>query len=153
MNDLKAADIELKEATDDDGDFLPGRNVLCYTINEIIQKIEGTYNEDDRKFFYVPFLKTNDVLLDEKYLPVLSNVEELTELSAAARIEAFFKAEKKPLVTRIADILDGEDDYGSAELIINYLEAHPEDDSDLVLLAEKIKGGKEFPHNNICMYT
>ncbi len=149
LNDLKAADIELKEATDDDGDFLPGRNVLCYTINEIIQKIEGTYNEDDRKFFYVPFLKTNDVLLDEKYLPVLSNVEELTELSAAARIEAFFKAEKKPLVTRIADILDGEDDYGSAELIINYLEAHPEDDSDLVLLAEKIKGGKEFPHNNI----
>lgn len=98
-------------------------NVLRRTLTELMQRIEGDYDEKEYRYFYVDFLRTPWVLLDADFLPrVTGSVEELDEFFPLYRIEQHFYAEKPSLTERLRRILDGSDDLGSARHIVHVLE-------------------------------
>ncbi len=102
-----------------------GKRVLMETLLEIQSRVEGDYKEGSYKYFYMNFLKNNKILLDENFLPVLDEVLELPEFSVRNRILSHCKeteAEEKSWEERIEDIYKQEDNYGSAELIFQYIE-------------------------------
>lgn len=110
--EMKDADLAVKA----------GNSVLLATLSELKDRLIGTYKDGDHKFFYISFLKNDKVLLDEDYLPVLEEVLELPEFSVRNRILQHYKGEHLTLEGRLKEIFDGEDDYGSARLILRYFE-------------------------------
>lgn len=100
------------------------RQVLSHTIGEIVRRLRGDYEEKEQRFFYVDFLRTPYVLLDEDFLPrVTQPVGDLESFFPLRRIEQHFAAEKPAFAVRLQEILDGSDDLGSARLIVSYLDA------------------------------
>ena len=85
--------------------------------------IEGTYEEYEKRFFYAPFLFTDDVLLDENFCPDLEvRSAEVKELLPEYRILEHTKKFRVEPIERLKEILDdGGDDYGIARLIVEYL--------------------------------
>lgn len=115
----------LAENESDAVDIRAGKRVLQETLMEIQSRISGDYKEGSYKYFYMDFLKNDKVLLDENYFPVLDEVLELPDFSVRNRILKHCKetdAEKKSWEERIDDIYRKEDNYGSAELIFQYVE-------------------------------
>ena len=103
-----------------------GLCVLGATLNDIRKRIDGTYSEAEKKYFYAPFLLTDDVILDENYFPDLDiHSAELTTLSPEYRITNHVRSISQGTKTypeRLSEILDEQgDDYGSARLIAKYL--------------------------------
>ena len=102
-----------------------GIEAIRFTLDELLRCIEGTFEEVERKFFYAPFLFTEDVLLDENFFPDLElrSVDVSKLLPENRIIEHSNKSLMEP-VARLKEILDdGGDDYGSARLIVEYLKA------------------------------
>lgn len=99
-----------------------GNAVLLTTLQEIEERLSGTYKESEHKYFYVNFLKNDKVLLDEEYFPVFDEVIELPELSLENRIELHCKGIEFRWEERLQEIFSGQDDYGSAELILSYMQ-------------------------------
>ena len=100
------------------------RQVLSHTIGEIVRRLRGDYEEKEQRFFYADFLRTPYVLLDEDFLPrVTQPVGDLESFFPLRRIEQHFAAEKPAFAVRLQEILDGSDDLGSARLIVSYLDA------------------------------
>ncbi len=102
-----------------------GLQVVQFTLNEIKKCIDGTYDENEKAFFYVQFLSTEDVLLDESFCPDLTiRSLDIEKLQPENRILAHAAKEPRQFDVRLKEILeDGYDDYGSAKLIIDYLRA------------------------------
>jgi len=122
-----------------------GLEVIRFTLGEVLRCIEGTYEEVERKFFYAPFLFTDDVLLDESFCPDLElRSVDVSKLLPETRI---IEHSNKPLmepVARLKEILnDGGDDYGSARLIVEYLKATA---PDIIVsgFAKNIDDGEEY---------
>ena len=93
------------------------RQVLSHTIGEIVRRLRGDYEEKEQRFFYADFLRTPYVLLDEDFLPrVTQPVGDLESFFPLRRIEQHFAAEKPAFAVRLQEILDGSDDLGSARL-------------------------------------
>ena len=63
------------------------------------------------------------MLLDERFFPILDEIPELPELSVRRRILRHCQEPEKEWKDRLKEIFSGEDDYGSAELILEYLNA------------------------------
>lgn len=100
------------------------RQVVSRTIGEIVRRLRGDYDEKEQRFFYADFLRTPYVLLDEDFLPrVTQSVGDLESFFPLRRIEQHFAAEKPAFAVRLQEILDGSDDLGSARLIVSYLDA------------------------------
>ena len=100
------------------------RQVISRTIGEIVRRLRGDYDEKEQRFFYADFLRTPYVLLDEDFLPrVTQPVGDLESFFPMRRIEQHFAAEKPAFAVRLQEILDGSDDLGSARLIVSYLDA------------------------------
>nr|WP_296957231.1 hypothetical protein [uncultured Mediterraneibacter sp.] len=112
---------ELSEMSSAKLDECAGRIVLKQTLEELKSRLSGEYKDGSYKFYYIDFLKGDKVLLDEEFLPMLDEVPELPDFSAMSRIQLHCNEEEKELTDRIRDIFDGEDDYGSALLILKYL--------------------------------
>lgn len=100
-----------------------GRHVLAATAKELLSRLNGTYKEEDHKFFYYDFLQNGWILLDESGLPELDDVSEIEEMTALKRIEKHAFGKLVDLETRLQNILEEEDDFGTAELIYEYLRA------------------------------
>lgn len=99
-----------------------GETVLVETLKELESRLSGEYKEGTYKFYYIDFLKNDKVLLDENYLPILEEVPELPDFSVMSRIRLHCEEEDWELTDRLQNIFEGEDDYGSAELILKYLD-------------------------------
>lgn len=102
-----------------------GLEAIRYALKDILCCIDGTYEENERKYFYAPFLFTDDVLLDESFCPTLdAHGAEIMELQPEYRILAHANKEIDDSEERLKFILeDGGDDFGTARLIIEYLRA------------------------------
>lgn len=98
-----------------------GKQIICDALSELATRIDGSYNEASHRFFYIDFLKSEWVLLDEDVLPVFDEVFEVPELSIMARIERHCSEPDQSFEERMQQILEGGDDYGSARLIELYL--------------------------------
>ncbi len=99
-----------------------GKEVLLQTLKELESRLSGEYTEGAYRFYYIDFLKNDKVLLDEEYLPILDEVLELPDFSVMSRILMHCEEEESEFTDRMDDIFAGGDDYGSAELILKYLE-------------------------------
>lgn len=105
--------------------------VLVETLNELSEKISGSYEEDRHRYFYLAFLHNDHVLLDNNFMPILDRVEYLDVLSPENRILKHFTETEVPFAQRLANIFGGADDYGSAELILRWMKQHQIEDTDV----------------------
>lgn len=132
---------------------LAGLEVIRYTLDEIRRCIDGTYVEYERRYFYVPFLMTDDILLDDTFCPDFAvHSSEIAELQPENRILEHACEESKYHEGRLSEILkdrlseileDGGDDYGTARLIVEYFE---ETDASIntEMYRRNISSGEEY---------
>ncbi len=121
---LQCIDKAITFFESDEKAFLPdicGKQIIQETLTELRHRLDGTYNEAEHNYFYIDFLKNQWVLLHDNYMPVFDEVFELSNLSILARIERHYSEPDIPFETRMQEIMEGEDDYGSARLIAHYL--------------------------------
>lgn len=97
--------------------------ILIDTLSELQDRLDGSYNENKVKYFYIDFLKSDQVLLDDEFLPVLDkNFNDVKDWAIIERILHHSKKELDSLETRLHVIFEEYgDDYGSAKLIDVYL--------------------------------
>ena len=103
-----------------------GAIILKNTIQELMARIDGSYDERSYQYYYIDFLRANFVLLDEDYLPDMQgNFVDFQELSLANRVLEHSKAGLLSFEEMLNSIfVEYGDNYGSAELIMSYLEAY-----------------------------
>lgn len=143
MEDISDAIMSLKQEEPDSLKNEAGRRVLLHTLHDLSARLDGSYDDDTKKFFYVDFLRNDKVLLDKKFCPVFINVSEINELSILTRIEDHVKSPLLSFENRLDSIIRGQDDYGSAALILQYLKLHPlliNDQSILLRDVDKLVG-------------
>ena len=97
-----------------------GKIVLVQTLRELEQRLSGEYKEGAYKYYYIDFLKNDKVLLDEDFLPILDEVFELPDFSILSRIQSHCDENETDFSDRLQKIFAGDDDYGSAALILKY---------------------------------
>lgn len=126
-----------------------GQAVLGAALTELAARLEGTYDEDSSQYFYLGFLKNDKVLLDDDYLPVLDDVNEIPELSVLSRIEDHFSSPERDLESRLVEIFKGGDDYGSAALILQVLRKYPGTVKNRELLDSSIENALLYPRKDM----
>ena len=112
--------VALSEKDSGDWKERAGKAVLQQTLKELKSRLSGEYKEGSYQFYYIDFLKNDKVLLDEDALPILDEVFELPDFSVISRIQQHCTEEEHEFADRMQEIFEGEDDYGSAELILKY---------------------------------
>ena len=159
IDNMKGAKAELeKKRSNIQLAELAGIIILENTLTELISRIDGSFDEKAYKYFYIDFLRGKSVLLDENYLPDLKgNAKDFKELTLTNRIFIHSKETLMTFEEKLNDIFyNYGDDYGTAELIISYLEDMEEKSFDYNYdvksseeLAEKDAGNKfnEFIEN------
>ena len=125
-----------------------GLHVLIYTLKEILSCLTGEYDESVKKYFYAPFLLTDDVMLDEDYLPDLDmHSSTMSTLWPTVRIlehVAKLRSREHTYEHRLTEILDGQgDDYGAARLIVDYLMTKEPTD-ELAEISSNIESGEIY---------
>lgn len=103
---------------------LAGAILLENTLKEFVARMDGSFDEKTYKYFYIDFLRGKSVLLDENYLPDgKGNVKDFKELTLANRVFVHSKEKLMTFEEKLNDIFyNYGDDYGTAQLIIDYLE-------------------------------
>lgn len=101
-------------------------HILQGTLKEISECISGAYSEKTHKYFYAPFLLTDDIMLHEDYLPDLDmHSTMLKQLMPASRILSHVHKRGNAhytYVDRLHEIMEEQgDDFGAARLISAYL--------------------------------
>ena len=112
-----------------------GIKVLLYTLNELQERLDGSYDESSSKYFYIDFLRSDSVLLDDTYRPDFRGLFlNLGEFSLMERVKKHEGSTLDSFEHRLEVIFNEYgDDYGSACLIDSYLEEKTGES----LLAEK----------------
>lgn len=113
----------IKESNVGHCDIVAGTIILTNTLKELKSRIEGDYSDIAEKFFYVDFLRSDCVLLNDDYLPDFGYKSLVdTDLSAVNRILKHSTMELLDFDARLEEIfMKKGDDYGSAKLIDDYL--------------------------------
>ena len=139
------------------GKKIANATVLIETLQEIKDKLEGTFESVGQKYFYVDFLRGDKVLLEENYLPNFSfNTLDGTNTSIAERIIEHSRAVLPTFEERIKDTFENRGwDFGTAQLIDAYLEEingksyiaqskYNLKDSENAVKKNALKGKKDF---------
>ena len=128
LDDIKKSIDEIETVCGDDieEDEKAGLRVLIYTLGEIFRCLNASFDENERRYFYAPFLLTDDIMLDEYFIPDLDvHGASLAVLNPANRILAHLKKMEsidRDYGQRLTDILENqEDNYGTAKLLVRYL--------------------------------
>ncbi len=99
-----------------------GLSVVEDVLREFSGRLEGIYPMEGNKYFYVDFLRSDHVLLDDGYLPELQrSFDDAAHNSAFARILAHAAMELPTMEERIREAFNGGDDLHSARLLDNCL--------------------------------
>lgn len=103
--------------------FGAGGNVIDKTLVELSARLEGNFNPLERKYFYAQFLCSDKIILDENYLPKLDlNISDGTRENIPEQILKHAALKLPTFEERIEQIFEsGGDDFGSAQLIDDYL--------------------------------
>lgn len=109
------------------GSVHDGLACLISTLEEFQARMNGSFFDANRRFFYVDFLKYGYVMLDENFLPENDEYTQFLDgFSPAERIAEHSQRPDRSFEERIAEIFGSDellkDDYGCAHLIKNYLE-------------------------------
>ena len=102
-----------------------GISVVIKTLEELCRRLNGTYNEIEREYFYVEFLCGDYVIADENCLPNFNlNITDGINENIPAQIEKHSKQKKFPTVAERLEFIfskDGSANYGAAQILDNYL--------------------------------
>ncbi|MBQ4404297.1 MAG: hypothetical protein II857_07790 [Selenomonadaceae bacterium] len=100
-----------------------GAVVVAKTLEELSARLDGSYNRIEHKYFYAEFLCGDKVVLDENYLPNFElNISDGKPDGIAEQIKKHAAQELPSFEARIEQIFEaGGDDFGSAQLIDDYL--------------------------------
>ena len=100
--------------------------ILSDAVKELLAKLDGSYEESGRKFFYIKFLLTDDILLDDSYLPeIYATLMDKPGFNILRRIERHAAAQLPGLAERIDDLFSNDiskNDLRSASLLRSYAE-------------------------------
>ena len=128
LDDIKKsiAEVEAVCSEDIEEDEKAGLSVLVYTLDEVSRCLDASFDENERRYFYAPFLLTDDIMLDESFFPDLDDHgASLAAIYPANRILAHLKkmaGVEHDYEKRLKDILENqEDNYGMAKLLVRYL--------------------------------
>ena len=125
-----------------------GLQVIDFALEEIASYMDGSFQEDSRTYFYLPFLLTDDILLSEDWMPDLDMYDAtLTNLQPSYRILEHVRKMRERTPTcqeRLAEMLDGQcDDYGAASMLLEYL-SKTQPELDLTEQMEYIEAGENY---------
>jgi len=102
-------------------------SVLNRTLRDICGRIDGSYNDSMRKYYFIDFLKNSFITLDENGTPDLSSTfYSVPGFSITARIIKHASEPERPFEERLEEIFSkntGNNDYGSAVIISRYLDS------------------------------
>lgn len=123
-----------------------GTYSLCMTAEELLAKMNGTYSAKQRKYMFVDFLRGEDILLDDEYLPELqSTFCGRGRMNILSRIRHHAAECTSTLTERVGRIFspdETEHDFRAARLI----RAYAEDIGD-----SPLAGMKEFDIMDDCL--
>ncbi|WP_288339272.1 hypothetical protein [uncultured Allobaculum sp.] len=120
-----------------------GCQVLRSTLSEIVRKLEGTCLEDEKKFYYFPFVRQDWVLLNEDFVPYLKEPYYLPDLLVSERILKNYEnrgVENTAWADRVQELfLPSSSCFGTVDRIEEYYQLHLEKfaDEDMTLLQYK----------------
>jgi len=128
LEDIKKSIDEIKAVCNDDigEDEKAGLQILINTLDEIFRCLDASFDESERRYFYSPFLLTDDIMLDETFFPDLDDHgASLSAINPANRILVHLQKMESTghdYEQRLKDILENqEDNYGTAKLLVSYL--------------------------------
>ena len=110
-----------------DPELCTGLFLLAATAQELSARLDGSWKFEQEKYMYVDFLRTNNVTLNEDFMPDLTSTFcVLPEFNILARIRRHVSAEKLSFQDQINQIYGMDrfcNNYGTADRIMAYLEA------------------------------
>ena len=116
----------IKAARENLNDTDAGAIVLAKTLEEMSARINGSYNKLKHKYFYAEFLRGDKVALDENYFPNFDlNIYDGTQNDISEQIKEHAAEKLSGFEERIEQIFEaGGDDFGTAQLIDNYIKSY-----------------------------
>lgn len=126
LNDLHdELTSELAGSVDDD--VRMGIGLLAATVDELSGKLIGSWNQNERTYYFADFLQSNCILLDEDYLPdFTSTFYSLSDFNVFARLQKHIEDGEKSIESNTKKIYSREryfNNFGAAELIAAYTQA------------------------------
>lgn len=119
-----------------------GTNSIHITANELLSKMEGTYNAKERKYFFIGFLSGEDILLDENYLPELeSTFCSWGNMNILSRIEHHATVNGISFEERLKQITSQDEtkhNFRVAKLIMEYAEDTNNSSLNSIVSAEEV---------------
>lgn len=116
-----------------DPELCTGLFLLAATAKELSARLDGSWKFDQEKYLYVDFLRSNNITLNEDFMPELSSTFcVLPEFNVMARIRNHVEGPKKSFQEQIDQIYGMDktcNNYGTAERILEYMEAIGENES------------------------
>lgn len=116
-----------------DPELCTGLFLLSATAKELSARLDGSWKFDQEKYLYVDFLRSNNITLTEDFMPELSSTFcVLPEFNVMARIRNHVEGPKKSFQEQIDQIYGMDktcNNYGTADRILEYLEAIGENES------------------------
>ena len=101
-----------------------GMFLLAQTAAELAARLEGTWKYGQEQYLYTDFLRSDNVILDERFLPVLNaSFCALSEFNILARIRAHVEGEKlswQEHINRIYGKENVDNNFGTAYQIVEY---------------------------------
>ncbi len=134
LSSLKSLIKSFEEKREDSSGDYANKIVLLAALKECRDRIEGAKHTYIGKYFYLPFLSDDNVLLADNCRPIYRDIAELPAVSSFSRIERHAFADTacyEAINARIDGISNGdkqiiqnvvnEDNYGSLELLLEYI--------------------------------
>ncbi|MBQ8791707.1 MAG: hypothetical protein IJZ51_10400 [Ruminiclostridium sp.] len=101
-----------------------GTEAVRIAAEELLAKVDGTYNAKKNKYFFIDFLRGEDILLDDNYLPErLSTFCDMKDFNILSRIERHASIPHPSFSERLSEILSNEEtkhNFRTATLISAY---------------------------------
>lgn len=123
-----------------------GLRLLADTVWEIATCMDGSYDGARHRYFYQPLLLTDDVTLGEDWMPDFgmhgSTLGALLPMTRILNHAQKVKTQRPTCQERLKDILENKgDDYGSAKLLVEYMQYERGITPETLKAAENIEAG------------
>ncbi len=139
--------IQSAHSEEDESGFNWGIYSIGYTAKEILDRLNGCYDEKGRKYFFIRFLENEEVLLDDDFLPeICGTFCGIEKMNILSRIERHVDTERFTLNERLKQLFSEpkeKHNFRSVRLIKKYA-------SDIK--DKKLENSPEFGHYTECMF-
>lgn len=127
ISQLNQLETDCRSAVEESSsaEYETGMYLLAQTATELAARLDGTWKYGQEQYLYTDFLRSDNLVLDEHFLPVLSATFcALSEFNILARIRAHVEGEKldhQAHINRIYGKKNTDNNFGTAAQIVEYL--------------------------------